>query len=59
MVLSSEEIVHFLQAVPGLRNRAALTIAYGAGLLVSDRPAMAVILPDIVCLLGQKLMESS
>ncbi|MGA7265749.1 MAG: hypothetical protein WA709_06820 [Stellaceae bacterium] len=48
MVLSGEEIVHFLQAVPGLRNRAALTIAYGARLRVSDRPAMAVILPDIV-----------
>src|SRR5690349_15797544 len=34
VVLSGEEIVRFLQAVPGLRNRAALTTAYGAGLRV-------------------------
>ena len=31
VVLSGEEIVRFLQAIPGLRNRAALTTAYGAG----------------------------
>src|SRR3954452_16764560 len=31
VVLSGEEIVRFLQAVPGLRNRAALTTAYGRG----------------------------
>jgi integrase/recombinase XerD len=29
VVLRSEEIVRFLRAVPGLRNRAALTTAYG------------------------------
>ena len=34
VVLSSEEIVRFLEAVPGLRNRVALTTAYGAGLRV-------------------------
>jgi integrase/recombinase XerD len=36
VVLSGEEIVRFLQAVPGLRNRAALTTAYGAGLRVCE-----------------------
>src|SRR5215469_7374072 len=36
VVLSGEEIVCFLQAVPGLRNRAALTTASGAGLGVSE-----------------------
>ena len=34
VVLSAEEIVRFLEAVPGLRNRTALTTAYGAGLRV-------------------------
>ncbi len=33
-VLSADEIARFLQAVPGLRNRAALTTAYSAGLRV-------------------------
>jgi site-specific recombinase XerD len=36
VVLSSEEIVRFLEAVPGLRNRVALTTAYGAGLRVGE-----------------------
>jgi integrase/recombinase XerD len=31
VVLSANEIVQFLEAVPGLRNRAALTTAYGGG----------------------------
>lgn len=35
-VLSGEEIVRFLEAVPGLRNRVALTMAYGAGLRVGE-----------------------
>ena len=40
VVLSADEIVQFLEAVPGLRNRAALTTAYGAGLRVGGgRPA--------------------
>lgn len=34
IVLSAEEVVRFLQAVPGLRSRAALTTAYSAGLRV-------------------------
>ena len=36
IVLSSEEGVRFLQAVPGLRTRVALTTAYSAGLRVSE-----------------------
>jgi integrase len=40
VVLSGEEIVRFLQAVPGLRNRAALTTAYGAGLRESEVAAL-------------------
>ena len=35
-VLSPDEIARFLQAVPGLRNRTALTTAYSAGLRVSE-----------------------
>jgi integrase/recombinase XerD len=42
LVLSGEEIVRFLQAVPGLRNRAALTAAYGAGLRVYEVAALKV-----------------
>jgi integrase/recombinase XerD len=34
VVLSGEEVVRFLQAVPVLRNRVALTTAYGPGLRV-------------------------
>jgi len=36
VVLSPDEIVQFLEAVPGLRNRAALTTAYGADLRVGE-----------------------
>src|SRR5436309_3374731 len=36
VVLSADEIVRFLEAIPGLRNRAALTTAYGAGLRVRE-----------------------
>ena len=35
-VLSPEEIVRFLEAVAGLRNRVALTTAYAAGLRVGE-----------------------
>jgi integrase/recombinase XerD len=42
VVLSGEEIVRFLQAVPGLRNRAALTTAYGAGLRVCEVATLKV-----------------
>ncbi|MGH7158661.1 MAG: site-specific integrase [Acetobacteraceae bacterium] len=36
VVLSADEIVRFLEAVPGLRNRAALTTASGAGLRTGE-----------------------
>ena len=36
VVLSAEEIMRFLEAVPGLRNRAALTTAYGPALRVGE-----------------------
>ncbi len=36
VVLSGEEIVQFLEAVPCLRNRVALTTAYGAGMRVGE-----------------------
>ena len=36
VVLSADEIVRFLEAVPGPRNRAALTTAYGAGPRVGE-----------------------
>ncbi len=36
LVLSAEEIVRFLEAVTGLRNRVVLTTAYAAGLRVSE-----------------------
>ena len=36
VVLSADEIVRFLEAIPGLRNRAAPTTAYGAGLRVGE-----------------------
>ena len=42
VVLSGEEIVRFLEAVPGLRSRAALTTAYGAGLRVSEVAALKI-----------------
>jgi site-specific recombinase XerD len=42
VVLSAEEVVHFLQAVPGLRSRAALTTAYSAGLRVSEVAALKI-----------------
>src|SRR3954469_4038159 len=40
MVLSGEEVVRFLEAVPSLRNRVALTTAYGAGLRVAEVAAL-------------------
>jgi integrase/recombinase XerD len=36
LVLGADEIARFLQAIPGLRNRVALTTAYAAGLRVSE-----------------------
>ena len=42
VVLSAEEIARFLEAVPGLRSRAALTTAYSAGLRVSEVAALKI-----------------
>jgi integrase/recombinase XerD len=36
VVLGADEVVRFLDAVPGLKHRAALTTAYAAGLRVSE-----------------------
>ena len=36
VVLSADEVVQFLEAIPSLRTRAALTTAYAAGLRVSE-----------------------
>lgn len=36
VVLSRDEVVHFLEAVPSLKSRVALTTAYAAGLRVSE-----------------------
>jgi integrase/recombinase XerD len=36
MVLSPEEVARFLEATPGLKYRAALSVAYGAGLRANE-----------------------
>ncbi len=41
VVLSADEIVRFLEAVPGPRNRAALTTAYAAGLRIGEVARLA------------------
>jgi integrase/recombinase XerD len=42
VVLSGEEVVGFLAAVPGLKSRVALTAAYAAGLRLSEVVALKV-----------------
>ncbi len=42
VVLSADEVVRFLEAVPSLKSRTALTIAYAAGLRVSEVVALKV-----------------
>ena len=42
VVLSGEEVVRFLEAVPSLKCRTALTTAYAAGLRVSEVAALRV-----------------
>ena len=42
IVLSSEEVVRFLDAAPGLKYKAALSVAYGGGLRVSEVVALKV-----------------
>ena len=36
VVLSADEVLRFLKAIPSLKSRTALTIFYAAGLRVSD-----------------------
>lgn len=45
IVLSADEVVRFLEAVPSLKTRAALTTAYAAGLRASE--AVGIKLADI------------
>jgi integrase/recombinase XerD len=42
VVLSPEEVVRLLDAAPGLRYKAALSVAYGAGLRVSEVVALKI-----------------
>ena len=42
VVLSADEIVCFLEAVPGVRNRTALTTAYAAGLRAAEAARLKV-----------------
>jgi integrase/recombinase XerD len=42
-VLSPEEVVRFLEAAPSIKYKAALSVAYGAGLRVSEVPTVAII----------------
>ena len=42
MVLSADEVVRFLEAVPSLKTRAALTTAYAAGLRASEAVSLKV-----------------
>ena len=42
IVLSADEVVRFLEAVPSLRSRTALTTVYAAGLRVSEVVRLAV-----------------
>ena len=41
-VLSPEEVARFLGAVPGIKNRTALTVCYGAGLRISEAVALKI-----------------
>jgi integrase/recombinase XerD len=42
VVLSPEEVVRFLEAAPGLKFKAAFSVAYGAGLRVSEVATLKV-----------------
>jgi len=41
-VLSADEVVRFLEAVPSLKSRAALTTAYAAGLRASEAVSLKI-----------------
>lgn len=42
VVLGTDEVVHFLEAVPSLKTRVALTTAYAAGLRASEAGSLKV-----------------
>src|SRR3546814_15119625 len=42
VVLNADEVVRFLEAVPSLKTRAALTTAYAAGLRASEAVSLKV-----------------
>jgi site-specific recombinase XerD len=42
VVLSADEVVRFLEAIPGLKTRTALTTAYAAGLRASEAVSLKV-----------------
>jgi len=42
VVLSADEVVRFLEAVPGVRNRAALTTAYATGLRAAETARLKI-----------------
>ena len=42
LVLGADEVVRFLEAVPGLKSRTALTTAYAAGLRASEAVRLKV-----------------
>jgi len=42
VVLSLQEVARFLDAAPGLKDKAALSVAWGAGLRVSEVVALKV-----------------
>jgi integrase/recombinase XerD len=48
VVLSADEVVRFLEAVPGLKSRTALTTAYAAGLRASEAVRLDVSTPERV-----------
>jgi site-specific recombinase XerD len=51
IILSQQEIERFFENVPSLRNRAALMVAYGAGLRVSE-----VVAPKISHIDSQRML---
>ena len=42
VILSPDEVARFLEAAPGLKYKAAFSVAYGAGLRVSEVASLKV-----------------
>jgi len=42
VVLSTDEVVHLLEAIPSLKSRTALTTVYAAGLRVSEAVGLKI-----------------